>query len=317
MSGHDLEAILAEIVASAARETDRGTVATYIPELAGVDPGQFGIAVVPIEGAPVSAGDSGVPFSIQSISKVFSLTLALERVGAALWQRVGREPSGSRFNSIIQLELEKGIPRNPLINPGAIVVADAILGDGRPSEAIEALLAECRRLAGDPGIRIDEAVAESEWRTGSRNRALAEFMKSEGNLNNAVDDVLQVYFHQCAIAMTCEQLARAASYLAASGFPRGSRDPVITPDRARRLNALMMTCGLYDASGEFAFRVGIPAKSGVGGGMMGVVPGIASIAAWSPGLGTKGNSRLAARAFEQLVRATGWSVFGPLRDPDD
>lgn len=311
----DLQAIADEIAGRRAGETERGTVADYIPELAKADIDRFGIAIAPIGGGTVAAGDADVPFSIQSISKVFSLTLALERIGASLWTRVGREPSGNPFNSIVQLEAERGVPRNPFINPGAIVVADVILEGRRPAEAIGDILDLCRRLSGDDTVEIDGKVAASEKRTGERNRALAHFIAAEGNLKCPVDKVLDVYFHQCSIAMSCRQLATAGRYLCAAGLPVGVEDRTVTPERARRINALMMTCGLYDASGEFAFRIGIPAKSGVGGGILGIVPGVASVAAWCPGLDEQGNSRLAMRAFEDLVRATGWSVFGPLTPP--
>jgi glutaminase len=188
-----------------------------------------------------------------------------------------------------------------------------VLLEGRtPDEVLGELLGHCRRLAGDETVFIDEEVAASEQRTGERNRALAHFIAAEVNLRAPVDKVLDVYFHQCALAMTCRQLATIGRYLCAAGQPIGGEDPVVTPERARRINALMMTCGLYDASGEFAFRIGIPAKSGGGGGILGSVPGIASVAAWCPGLDEHGNSLLAVKAFEDLVRATGWSVFGPL-----
>ncbi len=308
----DLKAIVADIGARMAGELERGKVADYIPELAKANLNHFGIAVVPLGEAPVVAGDADLPFSIQSISKVFSLTLALERAGATLWQRVGREPSGDPFNSIVQLEHEHGVPRNAFINPGAIVVADVILEGRDPATAIAEILALCRRLADDETISIDADVAASEARTGARNRALAHFIAAEGNLRNPVENVLEVYFNHCALEMTCRQLAMAGRYLASSGYIDGDEDPVVTPERARRINALMVTCGQYDASGEFAYRVGIPAKSGVGGGILGIVPGVASIAAWCPGLDEKGNSLLATRAFEELARATGWSVFGRL-----
>lgn len=309
----DLQAIADRIVERMDHVKHRGAVASYIPELAGVDISQFGIAIVPITtGQAIVSGDADVPFSIQSISKVFSLTLALEKTGAALWKRVGREPSGNPFNSIVQLEYEHGVPRNPFINPGAIVVADIILGDRGPHEAIDEILTLCRRLAQDDTVIIDQAVAESEHRTGSRNRSMAWFMKSEGNLHGPVEDVLTTYFNQCSIAMSCRQLAMAGRYLASAGHPGGEADATVTAERARRINSLMMTCGLYDASGEFAFSIGIPAKSGVGGGILGIVPGIASVVAWCPGLDDKGNSLLASRAFTELARETGWSVFGPL-----
>jgi glutaminase len=309
----DLQAIADSIAARMVGESERGKVADYIPELSKVDLNRFGIAIVPIEGEATVAGDADHPFSIQSISKVFSLTLALEKAGATLWQRVGREPSGDPFNSIVQLEYDHGVPRNPFINPGAIVVADVVLAGRKPPDAIDEILQLCQRLAGDDTIAIDPDVANSELRTGARNRSLAHLMSAEGNLESPVEEVLTVYFNQCSIAMSCRQLAAAGRYLAAAGQPIGGEDPTVTPERARRINALMLTCGQYDASGEFAFRIGIPAKSGVGGGILGIVPGIASVAAWCPGLDNKGNSLLASKAFEELVRTTGWSVFGPLQ----
>ncbi len=306
-----LQEVLDDIADRIAGMSDRGKVAQYIPELATVDLNQFGIAVAPVNGALVSAGDAGKLFSIQSISKMFSLTVALQRVGATLWQRVGREPSGDPFNSIVQLEHERGIPRNPFINPGAIVVADVLLEDRSSDEAINDLLKLCRELSEDESIEVDASVAESEMRTGSRNRALAHFMQAEGNLKAPVEDVLSLYFRQCSIAMSCEQLALAGRFLAAAGQNPANGSAVLSAQRARRVTALMMMCGSYDASGEFAFRVGLPAKSGVGGGILCVVPGIASVVAWSPGLDPKGNSHLATIAFQELVRATGWSIFGP------
>ncbi len=308
-AGPDLQAIVDDIAARMASETDRGEQADYIPELADVDINQFGVAVVPVDGPPVVAGDADTLFSIQSISKVFTLTLALEKIGADLWKRVGREPSGDPFNSVVQLEYERGVPRNPFINAGAIVIADVVLGDRAPKEAIAEILAHCQRLSGDASVDIDASVAKSEDRTGHRNRALANFMLAENNLQNPVERVLDVYFAHCAIAMNCRQLAMAGRFLASAGRIEGDDDPLVTPERARRITALMMTCGQYDASGEFAFRVGIPAKSGVGGGMLAVAPGRGSIAAWCPGLDEKGNSVLAGRAMEEFARATGWSIF--------
>ncbi|MEM1352478.1 MAG: glutaminase [Pseudomonadota bacterium] len=307
-----LQSVLDEIVMRMAMISDRGTVASYIPELATVDLDRFGIALALTDGTCLTAGDANTPFSIQSISKVFSLALALELAGATLWSRVGREPSGDPFNSIVLLENDKGVPRNPFINPGAIVVADVILSGRTPKMAVRDILQLCRRLSGDDTVRIDSAVAASETQTGDRNRALAYFMAAEGNIKASVDEVLEVYFNQCAISMSCAQLAAAGRCLCAAGRKTGPEDGTVTADRARRINALMMSCGLYDASGEFGYRIGIPAKSGVGGGIIGIVPGIASVAVWSPGLDANGNSKLGVLALEELVRATGWSVFGPL-----
>ncbi|WBO23558.1 glutaminase [Sphingomonas abietis] len=305
----DLPAILARIVAEMRDAPDRGAVARYIPSLAGVDPARFGIAIVTADGDTFMGGDANIGFSIQSISKVFSLTLALGKVGDRLWERVGREPSGNSFNSIVQLEAEKGIPRNPFINAGAIVLADVNLAGHLPREAIGELLQFVRYLAADDSIAIDEAVARSEEQTGERNRALAHFMKSYGTVQHEPDPVLGTYFHACAIEMSCRQLAQAGRFLMLGGrHPEGGN--VVSARRARRILSLMLTCGHYDASGDFAFRVGMPGKSGVGGGILAVVPGRASIAVWSPGLNPSGNSQLGGLALERLAEATGWSIFG-------
>ncbi|MDB5461601.1 MAG: glutaminase [Caulobacteraceae bacterium] len=304
---------LAEIVAVVRRDMQahlgRGRVADYIPALARVDPGRFGIALVTCDGRTASAGDAQVPFSIQSISKVFTLTMALEKLGADLWRRVGREPSGSAFNSIVQLEREKGIPRNPLINAGALVVTDALLERGDPAALIGRIADFLRLQSDDPSVAIDAEVAASEADTGFRNASLANFLRANGNLHSAVDDVLRVYFNQCALSMTCVQLARAGLYLANGGRDPVSLARVTTPVRARRVNAMMMTCGHYDASGDFAFRVGLPGKSGVGGGILAIAPRRAAIAVWSPGLNPAGNSYVGQMALERLASLTGWSVF--------
>jgi glutaminase len=307
----DVGAIVADIAAEMKAAPDRGAVADYIPPLAQVPLGKFGIAVVLADGTCHLGGDAEEPFSIQSISKVFALTLALGAVGDQLWARVGREPSGSAFNSIVQLESESGIPRNPFINAGAIVVADVLLSSHTPGEVIGELLRFVRGLAGDEGIVIDEAVARAEQETGFRNFALAYYMRAFGNLRHPVEQTLRVYFHQCALALSCRQLALAGRYLMDDGRDPESGRSVVSPQRARRINALMMSCGHYDNSGEFAFRTGLPGKSGVGGGILAVAPGIASIAVWSPGLNEKGNSQLGSLALERLTQRTGWSVFEP------
>ena len=305
-----LDLIVSEIAAEMAQRSDRGEVASYIPELAGVDPKCFGLAVIDADGNVAVGGDSETAFSIQSISKVFTLTLALGKAGDRLWQRVGREPSGSAFNSVVQLEYERGIPRNPFINAGAIAVTDLILSGHRPREALGEILRFMRFLADDPSISIDEAVAASEERTGFRNRALANYMKSFGVIDNPVEFTLGVYFHHCAIAMSCRQLAMAGRYLAHLGRNPSTGLSVVPPERARRINAMMLTCGHYDGSGEFAYRVGLPGKSGVGGGILAIAPGRASIAVWSPGLDASGNSHLGRIALEALTKRMGWSIFG-------
>jgi glutaminase len=308
---HRLDEIVEEIAIEMAGATHRGEVATYIPNLASVSPTHFGIAIVEANGSCHVAGDADLAFSNQSITKVFSLTMALGAVGDALWRRVGREPSGSAFNSIVQLETEQGIPRNPFINAGAIVVADILLARYEPREAIAEFLRFVRSLAGDDDIVIDQAVAQGEAETGFRNLALASYMRAFGNIHHPVERTLGIYFHQCALAMSCRQLAHAGRYLMAGGRNPATGRTVVSAQRARRILALMMTCGHYDGSGEFAFRVGLPGKSGVGGGILAIVPGVASIAVWSPGLNERGNSQLGTLALERLVQRTGWSVFEP------
>ena len=305
-----LEDVVQEISEEMLQRTDRGEVASYIPELARVDPKHFGLVVVDHEGNVAAGGDSEMAFSIQSISKVFTLTLALGKVGERLWRHVGREPSGSPFNSIVQLERESGVPRNPFINAGAIAVTDVILSGHRPREALGEIVRFMQFLADDPSITIDEAVAASEERTGFRNRALANYMKSFGVIENPVDYTLGVYFHHCAIAMSCRQLAHAGQFLAHLGRNPTTGHSVVQPERARRINAIMLTCGHYDGSGEFAYRVGLPGKSGVGGGIMAIAPGKASITVWSPGLDAWGNSHLGRIALEMLTKRMGWSIFG-------
>ncbi|WP_430912531.1 glutaminase [Methylobacterium sp. sgz302541] len=306
----ELEAAVREIAEEMRGRLDRGEVASYIPELARADANAFGLVVIDADGAVAAAGDADVPFSIQSISKVFTLTLALGMVGDRLWRKVGREPSGSPFNSIVQLERERGIPRNPFINAGAIAVTDVILSGHQPREALGEILRFMQFLAQDPSIAIDEAVAASEARTGFRNSALANYMKSFGVIENPVDFTLGVYFHHCAIAMSCRQLAMAGRFLAHSGRNPSTGHSVVSAERARRINAVMLTCGHYDGSGEFAYRVGLPGKSGVGGGILAVAPGKASIAVWSPGLDASGNSHLGRIALEALTKRLGWSIFG-------
>lgn len=298
-----------DAIESAKGATDRGKLASYISELAQADINKLAVAVCLNDGSIVSAGACDEPVTIQSVSKVFMLALALGKVGDQLWQRVGREPSGSSFDSILQLEHENGIPRNPFINAGALVVCDSVLSGHEPKETLGEILQFVRFLAEDEKIFIDQRVASSEAETGFRNRSLAHYLKSCGNLRNPVDLTLGVYFHQCAIAMTTIQLAKAGRFLAFGGklSPEGSN--IIAEKQARRINALMLTCGHYNGSGEFAFRVGIPGKSGVSGVILAIVPGIASIAVWAPGLDRNGNSLLGTNMLEDLVSGLGWSVF--------
>jgi glutaminase len=240
-----------------------GTVASYIPALARVPAQQFGIALRTCQGEEAAAGDAATSFSIQSISKLFTLTLAMRHLGDALWERIGREPSGNPFNSLVQLESEQGKPRNPFINAGAIAVTDRLVSHGDAKAGMLALLSS---LCGEP-VHFDEEVAASEAATGFRNIALANFMKSFGKLDNPVAPVLDAYFHHCSVRMSCRQLARAVGYLCRDGAHPLGGAPLLDERQARRVNSLMLTCGTYDAAGEFAFRIGLPCKSGVGGGI--------------------------------------------------
>lgn len=309
----DLQMLVADIAAEMAAAHTRGRVADYIPELAKVPLAQFGMAVITADGCEIAAGDADVGFSIQSVSKLFSLVEVLSRDADRVWARVGREPSGSAFNSIVQLEAEAGRPRNPFINAGAIAVTDLVAAGEDQRAGIGAILRLVRSLADDDSIAIDGAVAYSEAATGHRNAALAHFMKAHGVIDGPVDVTLSTYFHQCAIAMSCRQLARAGRFLMNGGVDPATGQAIVSSERARRINALMLSCGHYDASGEFAFQVGLPAKSGVGGGILAIAPGRASIAVWSPGLSPHGNSLLGTAALERLAHGMGWNVFNPDR----
>ncbi len=308
-SPQDLESLANEAISAARPFLGRGNVANYIPALAAVDPMKLGLAVATLDGGRYSAGDADAPFSIQSISKVFTLALTLEAEGDKLWTCVGREPSGTAFNSIVQLESERGIPRNPLINAGAIAVTDRLLR-GRSVEATLAELVDfIRDRAGDDAIEIDATVAASEAETGSRNRSLAYFMAAFGNLRHPVEMALSAYFRQCALALSCRQLAAAGLFLADRGRDPETGEPVVSEKTARQVNAVMLTCGHYDNSGDFAFRVGLPGKSGVGGGVLVVSPGRGAAAAWSPALNPAGTSLAGSAALEHFSKAAGWSVF--------
>lgn len=299
--------LLEQIYKNASSKIGQGQVAQYIPALADVDPNQFGVAICDIKGNVYSIGDANIPFSIQSISKVYSLTLAMQRLGNKVWDRVGTEPSGLPFNSLVQLEHEQGVPRNPFINAGALVVADMIESSfSTPSLAIKNF---ARTLAANPDIQIDANVAASEYQHKARNAAMAYLMQSFGNFNNEVEQVLMSYFSSCALKMSCVDLAKSFSYLANKGQCVFSQQRILEEHQARQVNALMATSGLYDEAGKFAFEVGFPGKSGVGGGIVAIVPGVLSICVWSPALNQTGNSFVGIEALKLLSSHIDWSIY--------
>ena len=301
MDDVDIQEVLEQIEKAVRPLTATGRVATYIPALARARADAFGIAVVTAEGVEYVAGDGAEPFSIQSLSKVFALAFALNAEGEALWSRVGRESSGMRFNSMILLELEKGIPRNPLVNAGALVVADALL-KLNPDWG-EVFPKRLKELAGSDDVQVDEEVFQSERDFGDLNRSIAWFLKANGNLHLPPETVTEAYFRGCAVSASCLSVARAARFL----IDEHQDAPICrNPERVRRIQAVMRTCGLYDAAGDFAYHVGLPAKSGVGGGVLAISPGRYAACVWSPPLDEKGNSVAGVRALELLTQALGW-----------
>ncbi len=285
----------------------QGRVADYIPALAKVDPRQFGMAVATLDGQEYSTGDAQVCFSIQSISKVFTLAMVTRHVGDDIWDAVGREPSGNPFNSLVQLEYEQGKPRNPFINAGALVVTDRLISlYPHPKDA---MLEFVRSLCGNDDIYYDKEIARSERLNADRNMSLAYLMKSFGNIRNDVDTLLDVYCHQCAISMSCVDLARAFLFLSNRGVNPFSGKQVLSVSQAKRLGALMLTCGFYDESGDFAFRAGLPGKSGVGGGIAAYIPGNLAVTVWSPELNRHGNSLAGMAALEHFTTDIGNSIF--------
>ncbi len=284
-----------------------GTIPEYIPELKHVDPTSFGVHLQTTDGAHMAYGDSNVAFSIQSISKVLSLTLAYQLKDEILWQRVGVEPSGTAFNSLVQLEYEKGIPRNPLINAGAIVICDVLISE--LNEPKKDLLSFIRKIACHNTINFDQEIVDSERSLSFRNAALINLMKNFGNIHNDIEEVLDFYFNLCSIKMTCTELAQAFLFLANGGKDPVCNEQIISTSKSKRINAIMQLCGFYDEAGEFSFKVGLPGKSGVGGGIVAILPGKYAVAVWSPKLNEKGNSYLGTIFLEKFTTLSNHSIF--------
>jgi glutaminase len=306
MQQNNYPEILKQIYSDIQEDFGKGKVADYIPALAEVDSSQFAMHITTIDGKEYGIGDFTKSFSIQSISKVFTITLAIKSIGDKIWERVGKEPSGTSFNSLVQLEYENGIPRNPFINAGAIVISDIIFD--KLGKTKNQVLQFIKMLSNNPTLIYDEEVAESERQYGDKNRALANLIKSFGNLKHDANDVLDVYFHQCSIAMSAQDLSRSLIYLANKGKSLNGEE-IISARHAKRINALMLTCGLYDAVGDFAYRVGLPAKSGVGGGIAAIIPDELVVTVWSPELNSAGNSYIGTKALELFTTYASNSIF--------
>lgn len=290
--------------------TGKGKVASYIPELAKEDPCQLGVSICMSDGTILSAGEADKPFTLQSISKIFSLTVALYQNGHQyVFERVGKEPTGDPFNSIIKLEtIKPHKPLNPMINAGAIAVAGMIQGKN-VQERLDCLLDMLRKMTGNPNIHVNEAVYCSEKKTADRNRALAWFLKDSGVLTGDVEETLDLYFQHCAIEVTATEVARLGMVLAADGVDVCTGERVFPAEIARICKTFMVTCGMYNASGEFAIDVGIPAKSGVAGGIMATVPQRMGIGVFGPALDEKGNSVAGVKLLELLSKEWNLGIF--------
>ena len=302
------QAILEEIEKEIQPLFSQGKVANYIPALATVNPNQFAMSIQMFDGTSFSVGEVDKKFSIQSISKVFTFTMALNYYGKDLYKRVGHEPSGNPFNSLVQLEYENGIPRNPFINAGAIVTADSLVSIYKEN-TFENILNFIKKVSNDETITYDEEIFQSELEHGFRNFALINMIRSYNNIFNEIDDVINTYFKQCSIMMSPTELAKAILFLANHGVNPLTNECIITESKAKRINSLMLTCGHYDASGDFAYKVGLPGKSGVGGGIVAIVPKKMAICVYSPELNTQGNSLIGTKALELFTTKTGLSIF--------
>lgn len=302
----DYGQILSEIYEEIQPYARLGEQATYIPALAEVDPDQFGMCLHTVAGEVFTCREAETRFSIQSISKVFSLAVCLSLYGDKVWERIGKEPSGSSFNSMVLLEAENGIPRNPFINSGAIVLADMLLSYSDDAEGL--FLDFVREISGSATVSYREDVAKGERETGFLNAAIVNMLKYYGNIKGDIERVLSFYLHMCSIEMNCMELAEAFLPFT-NAVPFDYAGVKLTGSQVKRINAIMQTCGFYDEAGEFSFLVGLPGKSGVGGGIAAVCPQRYSVVVWSPRLNKKGNSVMGMKALELLTTKTEESIF--------
>ncbi len=299
--------IINEIYGHVSKENNSGTLANYIPELSNIDAEKFGIYLATTDSREFQIGNSLEQFSIQSVVKIFSLIMAYRLIGNEIWDRVGVEPSGTSFNSLIQLESDKGIPRNPFINSGALVICDILISN--LTNPKQAFLKFINTISNDTGIIFSEKIVLSEKSVGYRNIALCNYIKSYGNIENNPDEVLDLYFNICSIEMSCKELSKACLFLANNGKTLSTQEKILNSSQTKRINAIMQTCGFYDESGEFSFKVGLPGKSGVGGGIIAIHPNKYSIAVWSPKLNAKGNSYRGMKFLELLTTRMQSSIF--------
>lgn len=303
----DYQDLLDEIYFENKNRDSEGHVASYIPELAKIDPDKYGIYLKTADNKEFEVGDSREAFSIQSISKVISLAFAMGIQGNKIWDRIGVEPSGNPFNSIVQLEFESGIPRNPFINSGAIVLADILLEELENPK--QNYLDFMRKFSNNPAIEYNTDVVQSEKNYGYRNEATANMLKALKNLINSPKKVLDFYYHQCSIEMSCCDLANLFLHFADHSRRFEYELFSLSKNQIKRINSIMLTCGFYDEAGEFAFKVGLPGKSGVGGGIVAIKPHDYCVACWSPRLNDKGNSLLGMRSLRLLTQKTGFTIF--------
>lgn len=300
--------ILEEIQKEIKPYLKKGDLPNYIPALANVNANDFAMSLITLDGEEFHTGCADKNFSIQSISKVFTFTLALQNYSKELYSRVGHEPSGDPFNSLVQLEYENGIPRNPFINAGAIVTTDSLISIYKDKTFIE-VLEFIKNASNYNTIGYDEEIFKSELKHGYMNLALVNMMKSYKNIKNDTNKVIETYFKQCSILMNTKQLAHSMLFLANHGTNPLTNEVIVNESKAKRINSLMLTCGHYDASGDFAYKVGLPGKSGVGGGIVAIVPQKMAICVYSPKLNKQGNSLVGTKALELFTTKTGFSIF--------
>lgn len=303
----NFEEIIREVYLKIKRIDNIGEIASYIPELINVDPNNFGVHISTVDRFQFGIGDCYDKFSIQSIAKVLSLSLAYHIIGDKIWERVGVEPSGTAFNSLVQLEADGGIPRNPFLNAGAMVISDILISNLKNPK--EDFLEYVQSLSNKSEVMYSSRIAQSEKTVGYRNVALCNFIKSFGRIENEPSDVLDFYYDLCSLEMSCKELSEMFLFLANNGNELYSNKSILSESQSKRINALMQTCGFYDESGEFAFKVGLPGKSGVGGGIIAIHPDQYAIAVWSPKLNIKGNSYRGMKFLEEFTTKSELSIF--------